>query len=186
MQWWVQNESQEWFLLTLFGVQGSRPKREQKIILSSSEASFFRLRSLRRLSFLAEVQMALLAGFLRPSALLGPRRRYLGSKGERPSATDRLCRSPQHLLVSPPAAASLFLHHSCQRHGQRTSLLVTLAAAASGAAAGSDSQEQPQQKPTFQQRLAAAAQASSKKRKKKPLPARLLSSFLATSSVPYR
>lgn len=41
---------------------------------------------------------------------------------------------------------------------------------------------------TFRQRLAAAAAARPppKTKKKEPLPARLLSSFLATSSVPYR
>ena len=140
------------------------------------------------LSFLAEAQMALLTGCSRPSALMGARRDLGRSQGKNPSAaTDRLCRSPQHLLVSPPYSPPLplMLHGRCQRRGgQSTSLLVTLAAtAAAGAAAGSDSQQQPQQKQTFQQRLA-AAQAS--KKKKKPLPARLLSSFLATSSVPYR
>ena len=178
--------------------QGSRPKaikqkhfffRVPNFLLSFATAS-------SRLSFLLaggkSPEMALLAGGLpRPPALLVARRRYRGSEGTRPAATDRLlCRSPpRHLLVSPvPAASSLPLYRICQRRGQRTSLLVTrAAAAAAAAAAGSDRQEQPRQ--TFQQRLAAAAAQASKskkKEKKKPLPARLLSSFLATSSVPYR
>lgn len=154
---------------------------------------FFELRKLsfalpRSLLSLAEVQMALLtAGRPRPSELMGAWRDNRGrSHGKIPSATDRPCRSsPPLLLVSPPFSRPLSLLPAvrCQRRGgdQRASLLVTLATAAAAASAGSgDSQQQPQ---TFRQRLA-AAEAS--KKKKPPLPARLLSSFLATSTVPYR
>ena len=169
----------------MFRAQKKKKKTEKKILFTL----FFL--HLRKLSiaiafspspFSPEAQMALLAGRPRPPALIGARRDRGGQGKNPPAATDRS--PPQHqLLVSSPFPPPLpLLHRNGQLHGRRTSLFVTLAAAA--AQAGSDGQQQqPQQKQMFQQRLA-AAQAS--KKKKPPLPARLLSSFLATSSVPYR
>ena len=158
-------------------------KKNTPSLFSFSTCENFRLRSLSRpLLPRQKAQMALLTGRPRPPALIGARRDRGGQGKNPPAATDRS--PPQHqLLVSSPFPPPLpLLHRNGQLHGRRTSLFVTLAAAA--AQAGSDGQQQqPQQKQMFQQRLA-AAQAS--KKKKPPLPARLLSSFLATSSVPYR
>jgi hypothetical protein len=128
-------------------------------------------------------RMAHLAGRPRPLSLIGTARRDRGKASTnimKPS-TDRLRHQPSSPLplAVPPLNARPRLH---RRNGQRTLSLVTFAAAAAG---GDIQQQQLQQQQllTFQQRLAAAQAA---KKKRPPLPARLLSSFLATSTVPYR
>lgn len=131
-------------------------------------------------------RMALLAGLPIPSALIGTAKRDRGGAriiNTEPSsaATDRFQRRPSPLPVTPPLASPSLYHRRRHRHGHCTSHMVTLAAAGGGC--GQQGQQQQQQLLTFQQRLAAAQAA---KKKRPPLPARLLSSFLATSTVPYR
>ena len=173
---------QPWGLVATRKISQTLEERTKITLLSL----FFLLVSPRSASALSfqGVRMAL-AARLRPSALLGCARRHQQrSVTKKPASTARLRSTSPHLFSSPPALASAAALPPIHRRGQLSeSPLVTLATS-SGSLESRDGQQQEQkQQSTFRQRLA-AAQAS--KKKPPPLPARLLSSFLATSSVPYR